>query len=261
MSIGGGIMRNMRELKEFGPLFALRHVGRLLGWKTMTLSTSKLGRITVRPGDTDAATFSQVFIGRSYDLSNFQQMARITAAYEEILARGGKPLIIDAGANVGAATLWFARSFPKAVIVAVEPDAGAAAMCRLNTAHLAQIEVLEAAIGATSGNVVLQTTGASWGTQTVRSDGDGVRVVTVPDIVRSAGPAASLFIAKVDIEGFEKDLFSSQTEWVEATPVVMIEPHDWLFPGRGTGRGFMQTFARTGHELLIAGGDTLAFVR
>jgi hypothetical protein len=40
----------------------------------------------------------------------------------------------------------------------------------------------------------------------------------------------------------------------------MIEPHDWLFPGKHTSSSFMQTFAGTRHEIVILGGDTLAFV-
>jgi len=39
------------------------------------------------------------------------------------------------------------------------------------------------------------------------------------------------FIAKIDIEGAEFDLFRENLEWVDATPIITIELHDWHTPG------------------------------
>src|ERR1700688_3736152 len=94
-----------------GPLFEMRKVGRLLRWRVMALHT-RIGKVYVRPNDTDASTFRQVFAFRPYDLSPFPQDERVTAAYRSILASGGRPVIVDAGANVGAAALWFSILYP-----------------------------------------------------------------------------------------------------------------------------------------------------
>ena len=43
---------------------------------------------------------------------------------------------------------------------------------------------------------------------------------------------ADPFIVKVDIEGFEADLFSANTQWVGRTPIIITELHNWLIRER-----------------------------
>ena len=45
---------------------------------------------------------------------------------------------------------------------------------------------------------------------------------------------------KIDIESFEDDLFARNTEWFDAFPVVVIELHDWLLPGKLTSQNFLK---------------------
>ena len=71
---------------------------------------------------------------------------------------------------------------------------------------------------------------AGWGVQTRRFD-SGVAVITIDDAFAASGGNVP-FIVKIDIEGFEKDLLSSNTGWVERCHVVFIEPHDWMLPGK-----------------------------
>ena len=244
----------------FGPLFRMRRLGRLLRWKSMTLRTN-VGTIHIRPTDSDADTFIQVFVGGCYDLSNFAQYQRVVAAYERIQSAGGRPVIIDAGANVGAAAKWFSRKFPNAFVVAVEPDPGSAELCRKNLRGAPNAMVVEAAVGSTAGAVNVVANKDSVGIRTERSETGRAAIITIPEAVRLAGEGARLFIAKIDIEGFESDLFAQHTDWATDAPVVVVEPHDWRFPGKGTSRNFRKVFSDTDHEMLILGGDTLAFIR
>jgi len=48
------------------------------------------------------------------------------------------------------------------------------------------------------------------------------------------------FIVKIDIEGFEDNLFSENVDWVDRLRLVVIELHDRLFPGEGRSRTFLQ---------------------
>ena len=60
---------------------------------------------------------------------------------------------------------------------------------------------------------------------------------------------------KVDIEGAEKDLFRSNTEWVAVTPIIIVELHDWLLPKGGTSRPFLQCVSKLDRDFVYLGED------
>lgn len=218
-----------------------------------------VGDLKLRPRTTDPAVVSQVFSWLQYDTSPFPQHARVIKAYDDILARGHRPLILDLGANNGASARWFAREYPEADIVAVEPDPDNARICRLNTEGY-RVEVLAAAIGGSPGYVALDTaTRASVSYTTSRSPGGAVPVVTVGQILDERA-GHELFIVKIDIEGFEDDLFATGTEWVRDAHVIMIEPHDFKFPDRDTSRPFQETMGRLPFQMLVS-NENLIYVR
>jgi len=58
----------------------------------------------------------QIFSARDYDLSwCMPYKVYIKELCDQILHDGNVPLIIDAGANIGASTLWFAQNFPSSL--------------------------------------------------------------------------------------------------------------------------------------------------
>jgi FkbM family methyltransferase len=216
---------------------------------------TKYGPLFYRPADSDLQTLWQTLGAREYDLAGFAQSAAVQRAYDATLARGRTPIIIDAGANIGGASIWFSKAFPAAKVFAVEPDPANARLCRLNTQGL-NVEVVEAAIGARSGSVSLVSGEASWAVQTVR--GGDVPMVTVGDLLART-PDDELLIAKIDIEGFESDLFASETGWLDRLTALIIEPHDWMLPGQGSSRAFR---AAMGPEFdMLLSGENLIFVR
>ena len=68
-----------------------------------------------------------------------------------------------------------------------------------------------------------------------------------------------ILIVKVDIEGAEKALFRSNTDWMDRTDLIAIELHDWLFPNTGTSQSFMKAIAGHPHEVTMR-GDNLFFL-
>jgi len=54
-------------------------------------------------------------------------------------------------------------------------------------------------------------------------------------------------------------LFADPT-WVAQACVVIVELHDWLFPGAGTSRTLQKAMLREDRELLIS-GENLVWVR
>jgi FkbM family methyltransferase len=251
----------VRDLKHFGLGVVKAHFGRIARQDEVTVQLRGVGVVTVRPQDSDLSTFRQVFIEGQYDLGVNQHGESLKRRYDKLLAEGQSPVIIDAGANVGAAAIWFARSYPQAKIFSVEPEPRNAALCRRNTAAFPNVTVLEGAIAGREGNVTVQVATKSWGAVTTRTGGEGgVRSYTIDEIVGMAAADSELFIVKIDIEGFESDLFSANVGWVGQPSAIIVEPHDWAYPGQGTSLTMQRSLFPVGLDLLLL-GENLVFVR
>jgi hypothetical protein len=68
------------------------------------------------------------------------------------------------------------------------------------------------------------------------------------------------FIAKVDIEGFESELSAKKHRLANDHFMVIIEPHDYQFPGMRTSPSFQSAMANHDFEIFIS-GDNLIYVR
>ena len=53
-----------------------------------------------------------------------------------------------------------------------------------------------------------------------------------------------LFIVKVDIEGFEENLFLSNTSWIDNCMLIIIELHDWMIPKKANSLNFLKTISK-----------------
>lgn len=251
------LIDNARDVKSLGPRFLFRNAPGLVGRTSSEVDIQGVGRVTLRHATSDGDVIRQVFRDRQYDFDRFPQSTRIDAAYQRISLTGKKPLIIDCGANNGAGCLWFARRFPQARIVAVEPEPANAEMCRLNCREIS-VDVLEAGIGSRAGAVELVTEDkGTLAFQTMRHETGAVPLVTIDEIVAANSEDCSPFIVKIDIEGFEADLFAENTDWVRDVTLLVIEPHDYMLPG--TSHNLQKVMARYDFDLLIS-GENLVYV-
>ncbi len=69
----------------------------------------------------------------------------IRSRYQALLDSGLTPLIIDAGANNGASTRWFASSFARAHVTAIEPEPENCSIRRMNIRGRESISLFQAA--------------------------------------------------------------------------------------------------------------------
>jgi FkbM family methyltransferase len=218
------------------------------------------GKLYLRDGQSDLSVYRAIFVKMELNIQKFPQYSRIKRRCDEIVARGRVPIILDLGANIGVSSVWFALMFPQAKILAVEPDPDNVVLCRLNAGQFTNIKVVAAAIGARRGKVDLATPNElAWAIQTRRSDSGSVSVVTVDDLLSDEGPDADIFLVKVDIEGFERDLFQDNLEWIDSAAAIIVEPHDWLFPDEETSQPLQRALVARGREILIC-GEHLLFV-
>lgn len=171
----------------------------------------------LRARTSDRTIFYQLFVARELDF-------RIDLDVQ---------LIIDAGANIGCASVFFAQKFPNAKIVAIELDAGNFEMLKANTKPYPQIEAMHAALWPEA--VAVKVANPNSDRDAFRAspandnDPDSIAAVTVRQLVDRFGPIDFL---KVDIEGGERELFSAaDLSWLDSVRVVAAELHDWCVPG------------------------------
>jgi FkbM family methyltransferase len=198
---------------------------------------------------------AQMFKNEDYSLRRLRRGEEIKAAGRAM----ARPLIIDAGANIGASACWFALNFPRIHIVAFEPDPANFELLKRNTEGL-DVELHQAAIGARDGKVRLLDPGkGEWGYRTAQADDGNVPLISIGRIVaeKQAG-GYTPFIAKIDIEGGEADLFTPPTDWVDSFPLMMVELHDWLMPGQGTSRSFLQCVATRDRDFIHIGENVFS---
>lgn len=183
-----------------------------------------------RPGSADVAALKRVFVGKSHDLRTLGRFPQLAALAHEQQSRGLRPLIIDAGANIGAAAVYFAAGFPNGLIVAVEPDWTNFELLVRNVAGL-NIQPVLSAIGPGPGYALVCESSGSSGhrTKTVGADeqsADVVLQVAINQIYESYHAGTFPFIVKIDFESVDEGLFSANTEWIDRTPVIAIELHE-----------------------------------
>jgi hypothetical protein len=135
--VGRAIISAVRDAKHFGLAFPIQYVWHAACKKTMRVFISGFGYINIRPGTSDRYVLHQIFRELQCDTSKYNQHLKIQERYEEICEKGQTPIIIDAGANIGAASIRFSSRYPKAKVLSVEPDPENAACCRANTQALA----------------------------------------------------------------------------------------------------------------------------
>jgi FkbM family methyltransferase len=212
----------------------------------------------------DHATFWQCLVERQYRLDAFPQAAEINRRYEAALAREQTPLIVDAGANIGLAALWFARAFPHATILCVEPDADNFALLERNTAHLGpRVIRLHAAISAEPMRVKIANPQSGYSAKRVAPASEGEAADSVPaftvDQLIARTPRAHPFIAKIDIEGFQAPLFAKNTGWVGRFDLITLELDDWQFPWKGTSNSFFRALAPHEFDYLLGQESIFCF--
>jgi FkbM family methyltransferase len=153
---------------------------------------------------------------------------------------------------------------PRARIIALEPEKSNFDEASANTRGMANIQPIMAAAASQDGNVTIANPDAdAWAFQTklaTQESPETVKALSVPTLINRARKSGSCvpFIAKIDVEGFEQNLFSNNTDWVEQFAVVIIELHDWLLPGKANSRNFLQVISRMDRDFVFHGENVFS---
>lgn len=219
------------------------------------LETRKFLVIRVRDG-VDWTQMEHIYLCRDYDLTCMSRYGEILQYYDALGRDGRRALIVDCGANIGLATKYFLQSFPNSKAIAIEPDAGNMAMARINNTF-GEIDYYQAAISSEKGKGSVIDMGASNAFRVQRETDGDLEFITVNHILE-LHPDYAPFIIKIDIEGFEADLFSDNLEWIDRFPVIFIELHDWMLPKRGNSASFLKAIAARDRDFIHFQGYCLS---
>jgi FkbM family methyltransferase len=198
-------------------------------------------------------------------------------AYKEIIERHKycvtteyePKYIIDAGANIGMAAIYFANKYKDARIIAIEPESANYELLKKNTENYANITVIKAALWKTTGEIFLFDTGLgndgfmtgenSMDTKTpIKTIKQTIETTTIDEILDEFH-INSIDILKIDIEGSEKEIFESCENWIHNTNSIIIELHERM--KKGCNKSFYKNvkyfdkIASSGEDVYLSKGN------
>ena len=208
-----GIVLYLRELKSRkGDLFQLRLPG-------------VAHPLHARFKTTDLSMIKQVLFEKEYDFN----MKPVPA------------VIVDVGANIGAAAIYFANKFPGAKIFALEPEAANFRLLQQNVLAYSNITPIHAALWSKECTLEITNAFASEreAAYVTREAASGMADAGSRQNVQTMHMAGILKqydisyvdLLKIDIEGAEREVFENQPEWLSKVGVIAIELHDRIKPG------------------------------
>jgi FkbM family methyltransferase len=145
--------------------------------------------------------------------------------------------IVDAGANIGTSSIYFARKYPQAKVLAIEPESDNFALLTENSRGFSNIVPIKAALWSEAGRRTIQDrrTGP-WGYTVAEtanpadSTGQQVDCLTIPSLMEQHD-VDRIDLLKMDIEGGEKEILEHCSDWIDRVDVLAVELHDRICPG------------------------------
>jgi FkbM family methyltransferase len=207
----------------------------------------------------DLDVIGQIFCDNDYGFEKFQRRGDISKYYHALVSDNSVPLIVDCGANSGMATKFFAETYPNAHIVAIEPDRKNFELAQQNNLG-GNVTFILAGVGHSEdrGDIVDPKLG-HWAYRIDTNANGSTEIVSINKILSErCGEFAKPFIVKIDIEGFESNLFLKNTEWIEKFPVLIIELHDWMLPKTANSNNFLKKIAQLDRDFIYVGENVFS---
>lgn len=237
-------------VKRFGIFSGLTVYLHIKIFKTGKISIPGLNQpVYFRPKSSDVHTFREIFLREEYAIK----------LPDNVIPK----IIIDAGANIGFTTLFFAKCYPTARIISLEPDQKNFELLKKNTLGYPNITPILAALWNKKGTIEIMDRGYgvrgfmvenSNSTNTVAS----MSSTTLAELILEY-KIQTIDILKMDIEGSEKEVFSVDTEkWLPITKCLVIELHDRMKPG--CSQAVFNALSHYNFECSIK-GENLVFVK
>jgi FkbM family methyltransferase len=172
----------------------------------------------------DLLVYRQVFVEQQYKI-----ILELLKQFQIDFCR-----IIDAGSNVGFTSLYFHLNLVNTKIVAIEPSPG-----NLDVLH-ENFKINRGAIGITVLDCALANDsdlrfdnsnsfrdGLDWSNRTVENKEGSIKSVAIADILITEDWDVIDFL-KIDVEGYEKELFSKKASlnYLNKVRIIAVEVHE-----------------------------------
>lgn len=142
-------------------------------------------------------------------------------------------VLVDLGANIGFTSIWLAKKYGFARVIAVEPNAANAELVRKNFAlNGIAGTVVEAAVGPEDGTAKFRAAAESNMGRLSDEGDDEVTVVSMKSLFERF-QLTDIDLVKLDIEGGEQALLTGPGEWLYHTRALIAEFHPDMidYPG------------------------------
>jgi FkbM family methyltransferase len=205
----------------------------------------------------DYITVQEIFLFECYSFKGLRKEDEIYEYYKNILSKSKKPLILDLGANIGASSYYFLSTFLGSKIISLEPDIANYEILKKNVPS--SIVHFDKAIACEEKNLKLNNSAADPRAISIEYESQGnIECVSVNKILNELENDFVPFIIKIDIEGGEKDLFKKNIDWINKFKIIIIEPHDWLYPSSNTFQNFLRAVADKNRDFIIQNENILS---
>jgi FkbM family methyltransferase len=192
--------------------FGRREWLRKLYPRSVVIEVPNWGKVRVRPNGYDYLLMDLMFVRHDYQLQ-----------------ADGVRTILDLGANIGMASVYFNRLFPSAEIACVEPSPQNLPILK-DVLALNQIRcrVFDVAIGSEEGEIDLYLAPNPADNSSAPSSNhlEVVRVpqMSVPQVMQQMG-WDRIDLLKLDVEGAEKFVLTENNSWLQNVRHIVGESH------------------------------------
>jgi FkbM family methyltransferase len=183
----------------------------------------------------DLITIRNCFFSEEYNILKLDYFKKIKNIHNI-----KKKLIVDCGSNIGCSSLFFNKIFPNSNLICIEPDKTNYDLLKKNC-HKKNFYKINSAILSKNciySNVHQNDNRAH---SVICDNKQKNKSVTINNILSKFKESDyDYFLIKIDIEGSEMDLFSQNYHLIKKFKIIIIELHDWLYPGKGVSKNFFK---------------------
>jgi FkbM family methyltransferase len=165
--------------------------------------------IEIRGQTSDTKLFFDVILHEEYPVPDFQPS-----------------LIVDAGANIGLFSIYYATRFPNTPIIAIEPETGNFEILSRNTTYFPNVVCIRKGLWSEATRMKISNPDSEKWSFELETDPTGdIETISMNELLTGSVDSPPQALVKIDIEGADRDVFARNIEWLDQTRALYIEVH------------------------------------